>query len=88
LSPDTVVESAESFSVVLSNPSNGVQLGHNTAQVSITDDDVPSTPSTGGNGSGGGGGGGGAFDLLSLLVLVVALARARFGRSPTSRESR
>ena len=81
------MESAESFSVVLSNPSNGVQLGHNTAQVSITDDDVPSTPSTGGGGSGGGGGGG-AFDLLSLLVLVVALARARFGRSPTSRESR
>jgi len=77
LSPDTTVESTEPFSVVLSNPSNGAQVGHSTAQVSINDDDVAG-PTGGGGSGGGGGGGGGALGFLSLLGLAVALtARAR-----------
>ena len=77
LAPDTAVEGAESFSVVLSNPSNGAQLGHTTTQVNINDDDVPA-PTGGGSGGGGGGGGGGALGLLSFLGLIAAVtARAR-----------
>jgi uncharacterized delta-60 repeat protein len=58
---DTMVESDETFTVVLSNPSAGAILGSNSiVTVTIVDDDLPSK-----------GGGGGAYDWLAVLVLSL-----------------
>jgi hypothetical protein len=59
---DTVGESQESFTVELSNPTNGAVVGpHSRVVVTILNDDVsPSGPPSGG---------GGAFDWLTLLCL-------------------
>ncbi len=82
---DTINESSESFSVVLSSPTGGATLGLATATVLITDDDAApagggGTGTGSGGGSGGGGGGGGATDGLGLVGLLTALCAASLRR--------
>lgn len=72
---DSVVESAESFTVTLSNVQGGASLGAAaSATVTINDEDAPAPP---GNSGGGGGGGGGSTDwglLAGLLALWLGSA--------------
>jgi hypothetical protein len=57
---DNIVESPESFTVELSNPTNGAVIGpHSRVVVTIHDPPPPPPPS----------GGGGAFDWFALLCL-------------------
>lgn len=74
LTPDAGDEPDESFTVNLSNPSAGTQIGSASATVTIVDDDSPSSPP--GSGGGGSGGGGGQESLITLLLLA-ALASVR-----------
>lgn len=67
---DSTVESAESFTVTLSNVQGGASLGATAvATVTINDEDAPTPPD---NSGGGGGGGGGSFDW-NLLAGMLAL---------------
>jgi hypothetical protein len=84
---DGGVETAETFTVTLSNATGGAALGTPlTAQVTITDDDAavpaPAPPS----GGGGGGGGIGVVTLatLWLMTLLSARNRRRFATTRTS----
>jgi len=75
---DSTAESAETFTITLSNLTGAVGAptmdGSNTLTVTLADNDVASP--SGGSSGGGGGGGGGAADPLLLALLVAA----RFGR--------
>jgi hypothetical protein len=87
LTPDTLDEPDEAFTVTLSNASSGTELDSATATVTITDDDVlpssgpgPAPPSSGGGSSGGGGGTQSALALLiyaALITLRRAMSRRR-----------
>ena len=75
---DTAVETAESFGVRLSAPTNGATLASDTATITINSEDV-APPGGGGSSSGGGGsvgggskGGGGRLDALMLMMLSLA----------------
>jgi uncharacterized delta-60 repeat protein len=89
LTPDSLDEPDEAFTVALSNVSSGTELDDATATVTITDDDVPPSgpspaPPTSGGGSSGGGGGGGTQSALALLIYAAlitwrrAMSRRRF----------
>ncbi len=67
LTGDSTVESSETFTVALSNPTGGATMGTATATVTIVDDDTAPAPSSGS-------GGGGAFDVRWLAVLLTLIA--------------
>jgi choice-of-anchor B domain-containing protein len=72
---DTVVEPAETLTVMLSTPTNGATIdGSNVLPVTINDND------TAPRNNGGGGGGGGATDFVLLSLLAGALFAAQRGR--------
>jgi hypothetical protein len=80
---DGIAESAEAFTVALSSPAGGADLGrYQTFTVTIAGSTAPPPPPPPPPPSGGGGGGGGATDALLLLALG-ALAAAR-RRRPTA----
>lgn len=74
ITDDTIAESAETFTVTLSNATGGASIGTNVFTVSI-----PANDSSGGGG--GGGGGGGAMNLTTLLAMLALAFRGR-RRSP------
>ena len=80
IADDSQVESAESFTVTLSNPS-GASLGTpSSATVTISDNDSTSPPPS--NSDGGGGGSlSHAFLLLMLVLLASKLDALHFRRA-------
>jgi uncharacterized delta-60 repeat protein len=74
ITPDNVTESDESFTVKLSNPTNGALIGPQSLEtVTIMDSPTVSPPPSGG-------GGGGGLDWLTLACLsLVRWARRRVG---------
>jgi uncharacterized delta-60 repeat protein len=78
LTPDTLDEPDETFTVTLRGVSSGSELDGAAVTVTITDDDLPPTgPGPAPPSSGGGGGGGGTQSAIALLIytLLVALRR-------------
>lgn len=71
---DAVVESAETFTVTSSSPTNGGVLGAvSSAIVTITDNDVaPASPVDPGPAAGGGSGSGGGGSLEPVFVFLLA----------------
>jgi hypothetical protein len=83
---DSAVETAETFTVTLSNATGGAALGTPlTAQVTITDDDAP-VPAPAPAAPSGGGGGIGLVTLatLWLMTLLSARNRRRFAKTRTN----
>jgi len=69
---DNVIESNETFSLVLSNPTGGALLGHATAVATIVDDDTPIPPPATPAPSGGDRGGGRVAPLLLAALVLLA----------------